>query len=81
MSPERGRKLSVTERIYAAKQYLGVSRREISSELSRFAEVGDVQGLQGMFQAYLDWELRESKEQTPDQIRTRAWIILMSLQI
>ena len=50
--------LSVTERIMRAGETLGVSRREISMEITRLAGDNDTTGMQSLFKAYENWEIR-----------------------
>jgi len=67
---------SILERIKNAQGRLGVSSRELESELIRLTNRGNEAAkgeLSKLFNAYLSWELRESpKEQSSDDIRSRA---------
>ncbi|MCE7897845.1 MAG: hypothetical protein DPW11_00300 [bacterium] len=59
MTERGGSDLPILDRIMTAGQTLGVSRREISNEISRLASENDIAGMQTLFNAYKNWELRE----------------------
>ena len=40
---------------------LGVSRNEIAEEMKRLANENDIAGMQSLFSAYKNWEIRERK--------------------
>lgn len=67
---------SITERIRSAGVELGVSRAEIEREMARFYNERDIDGIVGMFDAYYDWENRQShtspKQRNPSEVRDLA---------
>jgi len=49
---------SITERLKNAGEVLGVNRREIAEEITRLAEVNDMNSMKEMFEAYKAWEIK-----------------------
>jgi hypothetical protein len=58
--------LPIIDRIMTAGRELGVSRREIGSEMKRLTDENDIAGMQTLFNAYKNWEMRE-REATVSQ--------------
>jgi len=68
--------LSIAERIKAAKEELGVSKAEIEQEMIVLFQKRNAVGIKEMFDAYLDWEIREAntspKQRTQEEVRSLA---------
>ncbi|RIK51732.1 hypothetical protein DCC61_01485 [Candidatus Microgenomates bacterium] len=68
MTERGGSDLPILDRIMTAGQTLGVSRREISNEISRLASENDIAGMQTLFNAYKNWELREREASVSEEV-------------
>ena len=61
MSENGEQDLPILDRIMIAGDTLGVSRREIAEEMKRLTSENNIAGMQSLFNAYKNWELRERK--------------------
>lgn len=72
--------LPILDRIMTAGRTLGVSRREIASEMQRLHQENDIAGMQSLFNAYKNWELRERLLCLKKSQKNLLFVILIQLQ-
>ena len=58
---DSGDGMPILDKIMGAGETLGVSRREIADEMKRLQSEDDIAGMQSLFKAYKNWEVRGRK--------------------
>ena len=67
VEPEKEKGTPILDRIMSSGETLGASRREIIEDMIRLANQNDIAGMQSLFNAYKNWEIREKKPGISDE--------------